>query len=92
MVRLAQSGDHFPFDESSAMRTFGAETVLVVFRAIVFAIFTEETALSQRIVADATFEARDVEVLVLDAEHLAGAFLLATLTLRFACQTNTKGG
>ncbi len=82
MVRLPQSGDHFPLDEESAMGALGAETVLVISRAVVVAVFAEETALGQRILADAAFEAADVEVLVLDAQHLSGAFLLATLTLR----------
>ena len=84
MVRLPQSGDHFPLDEQSAMRAFGAETVLVISGAVVVAVFAEEPALSQRILAYTAFEAADVEVLVLDAQHLSGAFLLAILTLRFA--------
>ena len=84
MVRLPQSGDHFPLDEQSAMRTLGAETVLVISCAVVVAVFAEESALGQRILADAAFKALDVEVLVLDAQNLARALLLATLTLRLA--------
>lgn len=84
MVRLPQSGDHFPFDEASAMRTLGAETVLIIPRAIVVAVFAKEASLCQRILADAALETLDVEIFVLHAKHLARAFLLAALTMRLA--------
>lgn len=64
------------------MGALGAEAILVVPRAIILAVLAEESTLGQRCLTDATFEALDVEVLVLDAQHLTRALLLATLTLR----------
>jgi hypothetical protein len=39
---------------------------------------------------DSTFETLDVEVLVLDTQHLTRALLLTTLTLRLACNNSTS--
>ena len=83
VVRLAESADHFPLDEAAAIGALGAEAFLVVARAVVVAIFAEEAALRERRVANVAFEARNVEVLLLDAQHLARALLLARLTVRF---------
>lgn len=85
MVRLAQSGDHFPFDEASAMGTLGAETLLVVSRAVVVAFLAEEAALRERRLAHVALEALDVEVFVLYAQHLARTLLLAALAMRLPC-------
>ena len=83
VVRLAESGDHFPLDEAAAMGALGAEALLVVTRAVVVAVLAEEAALGERRLANAAFEARDVEVFLLDAQHLARALLLARLAVRF---------
>lgn len=66
------------------MGALGAEAILVVPRAIILAVFAEESTLGQRSLTDAAFEALDVEVLVLDAQHLTRALLLAALALRLA--------
>lgn len=84
VVRLAERGHHFALDEAAAMGALGAEAVLVVPRAEVGAVLAEEAALGERRVAHGAFEARDVEVLVLHAEHLAGALLFARLAVCFA--------
>jgi hypothetical protein len=72
------------------MRAFGSETILIVPRAIILAVFAKESALSQRLLTDSTFETLDVEVLVLDTQHLTRALLLTTLTLRLACNNSTS--
>lgn len=90
MVRLAESGDHFPLDEAAAMGALGAEALLVVTRAVVVAVLAKEAALRERRLANAALEARDVEVSVLHAQHLSRALLLARLAVRFTC-SRTRG-
>ena len=53
------------------MGTLGAEEVLVIFSAEIFANFALETW--------------DVEIFVLDSQYFTRTFLLATLTHGFTC-------
>lgn len=55
------------------------ERRVVYLGAVVGSLASEETALRQAGVALGALEAADVEVLVLDAENLAAALLLARL-------------
>lgn len=90
MVRLAESRDHLAFDESAAMGALGSESLLVVARAIVVAVFAEEAALREGRLTDAALEAADVEVLVLHPEHFSRALLLTALTVRLPCKDKRK--
>lgn len=82
VVRVAERRHHLALHVLVADGAFGAELALVVGRAVVGAVLAEEPALRQRVAAHFALEAGDVEVLVLHAQHLPGAFLLAALAVR----------
>lgn len=82
VVRVAEGSHHLALHVLAAHGALGAELPLVVRRAVVGAILAEEAALGQRVAAHFTLEASDVEVLVLHAQHLSGAFFLTALAVR----------
>jgi len=49
VVSASQGGNHFPFDVLVADGAFGPKLPLVISGAVISAILTEETALSQRV-------------------------------------------
>lgn len=85
VVRLAQSRNDFSFDEASAVSTLGAEQILIILGAVVIVIFAEEATLGQRRLAHLAFKTLDVEIFLLDSQHLTCTFLFAALTHSFTC-------
>ncbi len=79
VVGLAESADYLTLDELEADVALGAVEILVALGAVVVAVLAEEAAPGQRVGALAALEAVNVEVLVLNAQHLARDLLLAGL-------------
>lgn len=81
---LTQRRNDVSLDELAAAFAFCAEQPLVIFAAVILAGFAEKPALRERPTALCALEALHVKVLVLNAQRVAWALLLAELAVNFA--------
>lgn len=81
VVGAAQCGDDLTRDEVPAAITAGAIELLVVLGADVLLVLEEEARLGQAATTHLTGEASDVEVVVMDADHLPFAGVSAAVAL-----------
>lgn len=81
VVGAAQGGDDLTRDEVPAAVTAGAIELLVVLGADVLLVLEEEARLGQATSTYLTSEASDVEVVVVDTDHLSFAGVSAAVAL-----------
>lgn len=92
MIRVAHGGHHFAFDILLARGALRAEQLLIVDGAVVRIVLGEESAGRQRLFARLALEAGFVKVFLRDAQHFAGALLLAlgAIDFCFTCAEKRK--